>query len=361
MLLALCFAVALVANKAFAAPYIVTTYVQESVYTYPGYTRSYTTIAPSLYTYTEDVIPATPVSAITTITQTDNYDSDVTEVAVVVASGSTPSYSSHDYSALTTQYVVPITYLPNATCTGQSWTFSTNVAITLPAVVSPTPVSLSTSATTYTYGDYDPTPTTAIIAVLNPTDVSADDLASASSYGKPYGLNRECYTPTSYCTTPTDAAATCTTTFVADRSSSSSINDPYSYSSDDYDDYEDSWIRTTIIIAVTVPVGWILIWLLIGLWESWLSFKGLMLGQHRKRGLPYAWCCISILFLCFTGPTYKAKSVEEQARLAELWKEMGAGTKFKLWMKWGFRWKYPVDVLGEEPEVAKRALRQGCL
>ena len=85
-----------------------------------------------------------------------------------------------------------------------------------------------------------------------------------------------------------------------------------------------------------------------------------MLGNKRKRGLPYSWCCISWLFLCWAGPTYAAKSEEERALLKTKWEEYGAGQKFKLWLKWGFRWKYP-DVLGEEPEKAKRPFRQGCL
>jgi hypothetical protein len=106
-----------------------------------------------------------------------------------------------------------------------------------------------------------------------------------------------------------------------------------------------------ILIAVLVPVSWIILWLIIGLWESWMSFKGVILGLHRKRGLPYAWCCVSIFFLCCVGPTYKAKSAEEQAELLEKWNAIKRSEKFKLWMKWGFRWNYP-DMLGDEPEFA---------
>ncbi|CZR56413.1 uncharacterized protein PAC_06301 [Phialocephala subalpina] len=334
-----------------AAPYIVTSYVVLSVYTEDGFTNSRTTYPESLYTYTRPVVPATPVNAITTITTDASY-AEVTIVDIVVESGSRVSYTYNtDSTYLDTSYVVPVTYTPDATCTSQNWTFTTNVPIYIPDIVSLTPVTTSLSATTYSYLGYRPTPTTDVIAVLNPTDVNADDLASASSEYAPYGMSY-CYTPTTYC--PTASGATCTPTFTYDSSSSSS------YYSGSYDSYYDSQIRDIILIAVLVPVGWWLIWLIIGFWESWMSFKGLMLGQHRKRGLPYSWCCISILFLCWTGPTYKAKSVEEQARLAEQWKEMKAGQKFKLWMKWGFRWKYP-DVLGEEPEFAKRAFRQGCL
>lgn len=32
---------------------------------------------------------------------------------------------------------------------------------------------------------------------------------------------------------------------------------------------------------------------------------------------------------------------EERKRLQEYWKGLSGGAKFKLWLKWGFRWKYP--------------------
>jgi len=328
-----------------AAPYFVTTYIELSVYTEDGFTNSRTTIPETIYTETEAVVPATPVSAIATITTAAEY-THVTILDVVVASGKPVSYN-YDSTYIDTSYVVPVTYTPDPTCTGHNWTYTTNVPVYVPGIVSLSPVTVSSSATTYSYLHYNPTPTTNLVAVLNPTDVNADDLASASSEYAPYGISY-CYTPTTYC--PTASAATCTTTFAYDESR---------YDSEAYNYYDDG-LRPLILICVLVPVGWMLIWLMIGLWESWMSFKGLMLGMHRKRGLPYAWCCISFLFLCWTGPTYKAKSAEEQAELLEKWKAMKKREKFKLWMKWGFRWKYP-DVLGEEPEFAKRAFRQGCL
>jgi hypothetical protein len=250
-----------------------------------------------------------------------------------------------------TSYVVPITYTPDPTCS-QTWTFTTTVPVYVPAMVSLAPATISSIVTAISYLHYNPTPTTEVVAVLNPTDVDAGDLASASSEYMPYYM-LDCYTPTTYCASGTAAAASCTTTFVYDASSSA-----YNSVSAYYDD--NAWIQDMILIAVLVPVGWLLVWLLIGLCESWISFKGVMLGQHKKRGLPYAWCCISVLFLCWVGPTYKAKSAEEQAELLEKWKAMKKREKFKLWMKWGFRLKYP-DMMGEEPEYAKRAFRQGCL
>lgn len=336
------------------APYIVTTYVVLSTYTYEdAFTERSTTIPADIETYTQIVAaPTTPVSALTTIT-TDSSYTHVTILEVVLPTGTAPSYSSYDTAALSTSYLVPITYTPLPSCTSQNWTFTTNVPVYVPDMVVLPPVTTYISASTQTYAHYNPTPTTDIIAVLNPTDVNAEDLADASSEYMPYYMSY-CYTPTTYCSTPTSGAAVCTPTFTYDSSSE------YSSSYYGYDYYDNHWLRDLILICVLVPVGWFLIWLLIGLWESWMSFKGLMLGLHRKRGLPYSWCCISILFLCWVGPTYKAKSVEEQAILKERWDAMGKREKLRLWLRWGFRWKYP-DCCGEEPEVAKRAFRQGCL
>lgn len=64
----------------FAAPYIVTNYVELSIYTDPGYTEISTTASASFYTYTRDVTPdVTPISALSTYT----VDSDYTDVTIV--------------------------------------------------------------------------------------------------------------------------------------------------------------------------------------------------------------------------------------------------------------------------------------
>ncbi|KAI9050151.1 hypothetical protein LZ554_006292 [Drepanopeziza brunnea f. sp. 'monogermtubi'] len=356
----------LLALKVSAAPYIVTSYVVLSVYTREGYTqsdrtRAYTTYsgttyAESLATYTYPAnVPTTTYSALSTVTTSAEY-AGVTVVEILLQSAPryTRSYASYDSESLylETQYVVPITYSPDATCS-QNWTLTSMVPVYVPAIVTPTIASLSTSVSTYSYEHLNPTMYTEVLAILNPSDIASSDVASASAtYAPESYYMSNCYTPTTKCyTSPT---ALCRQTWSYDSSSSRSSRSFY----DSDDDY--NYWTPLILLCVLVPVGWFLIWFLVGLLESWVSFKGLMLGKHRKRGLPYAWCCISWLFLCWVGPTYKAKSPEEQAVLLERWKEMKKREKFKLWMKHGFRWKYP-DILGAEPELAKRAFRQGCL
>ncbi|TGO56149.1 hypothetical protein BOTNAR_0229g00150 [Botryotinia narcissicola] len=352
------------------APYIVTSYVELSVYTHlEAETLSGTTYSAEVETITRGVVPnATPVAnAIETLTDTSAYAHiTIIEVVLTPGSGSRPT-STYDYYATTTtlqtSFVVPITYTPYPKCTGtaQNWTYVTTVPISVPTIVASiiSPSVLTTSVSRYTYYDDSVSAATFVNAVLNPTDVAADTLASASANYEPYSMSY-CYTPTTTCTTILSTAS-CTPTWVyPGYDSTLGSGDSSSY----YDSYtcDVYWCgdRAILMIIICVPVGWVVLWLLVGLFESWLSFKGIMLGLNRKRGVPYAWCCILMLFLCCTGPTYRAKSAEEQERLKAQWNEMGAGKKLALWFKWGFRWKYP-DMLGEEPEKNKRAFREGCL
>ncbi|KAJ8061969.1 hypothetical protein OCU04_009752 [Sclerotinia nivalis] len=272
-----------------------------------------TTYPAGIKTLTEGIIPnATPVTnAISTLSDTSVY-AHVTIIEVLLPSGSDSRLTStYDYdatiTAIKTNYVVPITYTPYRIAAKPK---TGHIARTV------------------------------VNAILNPTDVATDSLASASSVNEPFLMNY-CYTTT--CSTVL-TTATCEPTWAYpgfDYSSSSSssnsdsdnYNDPYYCSSLTY--YCGN--HTLLIIAICVPICWVTPWLLIGLLESWLSFKGIMLGKQRKRGVPYAWCCISLLFLYCTGPTYMEKSREEQGRLEGLWSEMGIRRKLGLWCKWGFR------------------------
>ncbi|KAI9639982.1 hypothetical protein NHQ30_011651 [Ciborinia camelliae] len=353
------------------APYIVTSYVEVSVYTYEAAeTIDGSTYPAGVETLTEAIVPnATPVTnAIKTLTDTSEY-AQVTIIEVFLPPGS-GHRSTATTTAPQTSYMVPITYKPYPSCTGsgQNWTYVTTVHVNLPTIIASfiTPTSLTTSASTYTeFADIIDVQTQ-VEAFLNPTDVASVDLAMASDLHEPY-LMSYCYTPTTTCTTVL-ASASCNPTWAYPYSSSSNNNDDdYGSDSDDNAYYCDGYgycgtQHTILVIAICVPVCWIGFWLLIGLFESWFSFKGIMMGKRRKRGIPYAWACISLWFLCCRGPTYKAKSEEEQERLAIQWKEMGIPKKLQLWLKWGFRWKYP-DMLGDEPERYKRPFRdsEGCL
>ncbi|KAF2020278.1 hypothetical protein BU24DRAFT_136239 [Aaosphaeria arxii CBS 175.79] len=96
-----------------------------------------------------------------------------------------------------------------------------------------------------------------------------------------------------------------------------------------------------IVLATTIPATFFLV----GFLESWIWFRRLMLGKGCLRGGTICWVFISLLVLCFTR-TQSSRSAEDQKLLREQWSKMGSGRAFKLWWKWGFRRKYPQELLG---------------
>lgn len=341
---------ALVLSSVHGAPYVVTNYVELSITTIvdsPGETLT------ELATETVDP-PTTPFSALQTSTESFEFG-DLTFIDIVLPSGIGRQITTDSSAALQTTYVVPITYTPSASC-NQHWSYSTNVPLSVPyqvqipaATISTAVSAVSTDAWGYIYPV--PTPTTVVIAVVNPTNVDTGDLAAASAGSEPEGLDL-CYTPSSYCAASPTCAPVFVPTFIPN---SGSGPDPAPTHDDGGDSY---WTRYMIIKVIVIPV-WILLWFSLGLVQSWISFKGVMQGRQGRRGLPIQWCCVSLLFLCCVGPVYKAKSPEEQEVLLERWNAMTKGEKFKLWLKWGFRWKYP-NMLGEEPELVRGPLIGCC-
>ncbi|CAG8978762.1 hypothetical protein HYALB_00012747 [Hymenoscyphus albidus] len=355
MLFTLIISVLLHAIDVLAAPYIVTSYVELSVYTQYNGVKTYTkpVVLPSTIT--------APPTAIATSTRADTYYTHVSIVDIVLSPGVRKSHS-YDYEdsedALYRTYMVPLTFNAPTSCSSTSWAFTTTVEIYIPPPVRGkiSAATLSTSASTYTYEHCNPVPTTDVIAILNPTDVEPSDLASLNALATPTGSD-DIGTEDIY-TSRHPSRPTSTSTSSSDTSRSGSR---YEYCGGSYSACYDSNYRALLTFILLVIFGWFLLWFLIGLLESWYSFKGLMQGEKRKRGMPYSWCCISWPCLCFTGPVYKARTPEEQVVLKQKWAEMKMGGKMKLWVRWGFRFKYPVELLGAEPEIYKRAFRQGCL
>ena len=101
-----------------------------------------------------------------------------------------------------------------------------------------------------------------------------------------------------------------------------------------------TWV---IVVASVLPSLFVLGWV-----ESFLWFRQLMLGRIALRFGTVCWILISLWVLCCTR-TSPERSVEDQARLKIQWDAMSAGTKWKLWWKWGFRHAYPHDLLGFDP------------
>jgi hypothetical protein len=87
----------------------------------------------------------------------------------------------------------------------------------------------------------------------------------------------------------------------------------------------------------------------LGLCESFFWFSRLMHGQFALRGGTVIWGLMTM------GLGLKLiKMQEKRPRLSrellgyqELWERLSRPEKLGMWLKWGFRWKYPVELLGE--------------
>lgn len=104
-----------------------------------------------------------------------------------------------------------------------------------------------------------------------------------------------------------------------------------------------TWRHWIIVLATVLPGLFVL-----GFIESFFWFRQLMRGRRAMRLGTLCWCLCSGWVVCFTRVT-PARDVADQPALCEQWKAMSAGQKWRLWWKWGFRHRYPVDLLGSDP------------
>ncbi|KHN94440.1 uncharacterized protein MAM_07756 [Metarhizium album ARSEF 1941] len=87
---------------------------------------------------------------------------------------------------------------------------------------------------------------------------------------------------------------------------------------------------------------------LIGFFESYHWFTCLMSGEDALRGSTVLWIllCLPSIFLTRYIP---ARDARDQERLRALWAEKTLGQKLSLWRQWGFRHRYPMELLGVHP------------
>ena len=99
-----------------------------------------------------------------------------------------------------------------------------------------------------------------------------------------------------------------------------------------------------IIVLATVPPGLFVL----GFAESFFWFRRLMRGRRALRLGTTCWVLISAWMLCATRQSPPRAEADWPALEAQ-WAAMPAAEKWRLWWKWGFRHKYPIDLLGPEP------------
>lgn len=267
-------------------------------------------------------------------------------------------------------------------------------------MITPTPTSVSTVYSQYeAFGETS----TFYYAFIDPTVLPTSSLSSIKSYYAPY-FTSSCTIPSSYQTglvTPGTGGSDDgdddyygddgyndtpdSSTFDGDKCRPVSYNDGY------YSYYGDSFQTTyicpdgstfvcppsppqikkptplltphqtkgpsTLAVALAIIFGWLGLFLIIGLIESYIAFSRLAHGRRARRGLPIAFAgmfpLLSCFFLCCHQRGFQAKTPAEQETLTAEWKAMGFFTKLGRWLKWGFRYKYPT-FLGTPPLRRKR-------
>lgn len=302
----------------------------------------------STYTYTTtmqvapDVTPTAKPTSSRTSTQR-YYDLEV--VSLFLEPGSVPESDLYDPYATagettTTaagsqdEYAVPITYTAPSSCP-TAFTVVTHTRVFVPSAVTALLKPTSTATSVYTRR-LTSSEHTYVTKFLDPTALPSTMLPVATS-----GFDYSYYI--SNCRNPTATGAA----YYGPSGSGSGSGSGSSSSGSSrlkvcsfYYGCTDlsTWV---IVLAAVLPSLFVL-----GFLESFFWFRRLMTGKQALRFGTVCWCLISLWVTCFTR-SQNARSPEDQQVLLARWKEMKAGRKLKLWFKWGFRHRYPVELLGD--------------
>lgn len=303
-----------------------------------------------------------PTSAAeSTTTYTDDYD-DVEMVMVYIDGDEVDSddimtdyyyedpYDSDSY----TVYLMPLAMTAPASCESE-FTYHTFTEVSVPTAVASagllSPVSEEKSTTTYDRSTY-----VYVSAYLSSDAISlTEDITDnyIYSYYVAYCTNPAVYF-NEYTTTSTDTytdlfAPEPTATFGGGNGFDSSGDASESTSSrfgieDCTSLMHCDWVTTGLIaIAAILPAIFFL-----GFLESYFWFRRLMTGKSTYRFGTFCWMLLFLPVICLTRRT-PARDAEHQSSLKEQWKNTSFGTAVRLWFKYGFRHKYPVELLGEHP------------
>ncbi len=308
-------------QPALASFYTVTSYYVITTTT-SQYTLTTCTSPCRTYTYTDTTTVAlkptvTPtVSPTSSHTQTYTYD-DLEVVSLYLPRGAvapsdfitwepTPTDDNTDYVYT---YAIPVTWTAPSSCP-TPFTVTTLDAVYIPSQV--TPYITPTSTISATHWGPDATRVYAYVTlILDPTAIPAsrhdpsnhafDDCFNPSTTSPGY------HSSSTFCSALTGCVAKAT------------------------------WI---IVIATLLPTIFVL-----GLVENYFWFRRLMLGRWTLRVGTVCWCLVSLWCVMLTH-NVKARSKEDQVLLRQLWAGLGWRARIGVWLRWGFRHKYPVEVIG---------------
>ncbi|KAJ5780711.1 hypothetical protein N7457_005871 [Penicillium paradoxum] len=317
----------------------------------PGFTTSYYTDDPIVRTRTDVITPTvTNPPVLSTVTNVKTNYGDVTAIELFIDPTAGIRKTEDDLLA----HYATVTYTAPSSC---SYTTSQTLITVIPiAVPSAARDLVRPSVITATIKfDGIESSYTRTWAMLQPSEIPISAFSSASSL----------YMPAKY--------STCNSYYSSDRGTSHGDSSDGRYSgckkftwyinasafSGGYccsDGCHYTWGISPPGLGLAVFFSWFGLFIIIGLIESWVTFRRAMLGREARRGLPYgfAFLCpaLSCVFL-FTVKKYPAKSAQEQAVLVGKWKDMSGGAKVAMWLKYLFRRKDPaVIALGRGAPVA---------
>ncbi|KAH8662061.1 hypothetical protein BX600DRAFT_310424 [Xylariales sp. PMI_506] len=309
-----------------ATYWTVTSYYVESL-SVTVYDTSYS------YTYTTTMTVEPGVSPTVSPTSTYTYSDDYEELTIIylylpqggvsndeILPETTIDYNFDDY----TYWVEPTIYTAPASCP-TPFTVTTMTTIDIPSEVtslySPTLVNSSVSGTMTWHTAY--------------LETNAITLAPSSDFIYNYYI--------ASCTNPQGGS-----------DSSSPLRSGGDDDSDDGSVWDDTVcslatgctsLRTWVIVVATLLPSLFLL----GFLESYLWFRRLMLGKGALRFGTVCWILISGWIACFTRVA-SSRDAAAQAVLREQWGLLSGGQRWRLWWRWGFRHRYPVELLGD-PKV----------
>ncbi|KAJ5162813.1 uncharacterized protein N7500_004643 [Penicillium coprophilum] len=359
-----------------AAPWIVTDVYEQRVTTdyYGELTTEVQKISPTA---------SLPSEALSTITST-NTDYDYTIVQKLYPTGYGKQRGLYDGyrnnvdsdgNYLGTLYKVNLTYSAPTACSTQ-WTTTTGVEFYPPDEIATLLPRDNIETTTIVDDSRAFQPTTYIyeIVFVEPTQLPTSSLNSLSYYNAPTsvysGVGCE-YTGRTSHYGYSDDYNTGETASGSDSTDSDNNSNDNNYNNYGYYDYYDdgNWFTSArwsgigisyLALTLICVLGWVGLFFILGMIEAWVRFRRLMTGWQTRRGLPlfwaFIWLPLSLFFLFCFRKGYRARSKEDAEILKQRWDAMGFWTKIRLFLAWGFRFKYPT-VLGPAPALVKTSKR----
>jgi hypothetical protein len=272
----------------------------------------------NIYTLKPEATPTSASTISTTVSEAYDVAIDVVRVTIE-ASSIAESDLVTNFNDLDTTYVATLVIPAPSSCS-KKFTITTTTAVDLPEVARSmvTPVSTSTGTYSFLGGS--------VVSIFLPSGaVPLRPEATTEAYEYRWYV-QFCEKPPS-----SDDDGVLDTEVCALLTGCTSLK---------------IWI---IVIATMIPAFFIL-----GLIENFFWFRRLMHGKRALRLGTLCWVFISLWILCFTRQSL-ARPKEDRERLRAQWMSFSWWTRFKLWLKWGFRWTYPEKLLGTDPRKLQQA------